>query len=581
MEELIGQAPFNSPTVFNFYRPDYQPPRFTTGLVAPEFQIYTPPFALGFLNGMKSLITGGLSNCEDGFGPSSGGCGTKTQIFRPGYFKVNESSSMDATLSELDLLLTGGRLSSKNIIQTAYETAAATNRVQAAQMAIVMTPEFNTLGRPQADGERAKKPPTQTSKTPSAYKATVLLFMGGGADTFNMLVPFECALYDEYVAVRGDVALMKYQLHEISTIGQACAKFGIHYKLPFIKELYDKKQAAFLSNIGSLVEPTVAASFKQGGPPVKKCVGLFSHSDQVQAAQTLQCQIPGAAPKGAGGRIGDALAGKYKTESFSVAGTTTWPQGFDTWTNIIDKRKGALRLKEYAQLKPVVENITSQKYKNLYSEEYNLQFAEAIQSSETLGAYLDNVTLKTDYTPTTGLAMQLHQVARLIAARDARKAERDFFFVSIGGFDTHANIADTVYAKFEEIDGALRQFVNELEAQAVFDKTVLVSQSDFGRTLSSNSGEGTDHAWAGNHFVLGGGINGGRVYNDFPKSLLDGNDQDIGRGRLVPKYPWENMMVPIAEWMGLEKSQQSSAFPNLANFNSSHIIAKDVLFATP
>jgi len=112
----------------------------------------------------------------------------------------------------------------------------------------------------------------------------------------------------------------------------------------------------------------------------------------------------------------------------------------------------------------------------------------------------------------------------------------------------------------------------------MFESTVVVTQSDFGRTLSSN-GAGTDHAWAGNHFVLGGGINGGRVFNDFPKSLLPGNEQDIGRGRLIPKYPWESMMLPIASWMGLEESQQDGAFPNLKYFNSSHIITQGSLFS--
>lgn len=120
----------------------------------------------------------------------------------------------------------------------------------------------------------------------------------------------------------------------------------------------------------------------------------------------------------------------------------------------------------------------------------------------------------------------------------------------------------------------------ELKAQNIFDSTVLVSESDFGRSLTSN-GAGTDHAWAGNHFVLGGSVNGGRVFNDFPTSLLEGNDQDAGRGRLIPKYPWDNVMVPLAEWMGVEGSDLNSVFPNLANFNTAtHIISKDSLFSS-
>merc|ERR1712203_156070 len=103
-----------------------------------------------------------------------------------------------------------------------------------------------------------------------------------------------------------------------------------------------------------------------------------------------------------------------------------------------------------------------------------------------------------------------------------------------------------------------------------FDSTVLFTESDFGRSLTSN-GAGTDHAWAGNHFILGGAINGGRIYNQFPKSFEEGNEQDAGRGRIIPKYPWESMLVPIADWMGAGATHHASIFPNLGNFNSTAI----------
>merc|ERR1711879_471924 len=149
--------------------------------------------------------------------------------------------------------------------------------------------------------------------------------------------------------------------------------------------------------------------------------------------------------------------------------------------------------------------------------------------------------------------------------RAERKVERDFFYVEMGGFDTHSDVDDVLNSKFTQIDDALRDFVAELKGQNVFDSTVLVAESDFGRSLTSN-GAGTDHAWAGNYFILGGSINGGRIYNEFPTSLLEGNEQDAGRGRLIPKYPWESMMVPVAEWMGADAMHHASIFPNLHNF---------------
>mmetsp|Transcript_19992 Transcript_19992/g.37454 ORF Transcript_19992/g.37454 Transcript_19992/m.37454 type:complete len:323 (+) Transcript_19992:60-1028(+) len=317
------------------------------------------------------------------------------------------------------------------------------------------------------------------------------------------------------------------------------------------------------------------AQFKKGG---RTCVGLFSHSDQKAAAQTLKCQIPGASPKGAGGRIGDALAARnLRTTSFSIAGTSTWSQGFNTNTEIIHRSKGAVRFKQYDELKEVVGNITSRQHRHIYSEEYVQQLSEAIQSSENLGAMMDKAKLQTTYDTSSSLAKQLHQVARLIATREERKAERDFFFVELGGFDTHNEVINVLIDKFGEVDGALRGFVQELEAQNIFQDVVLVTSSDFGRTLTTN-GQGTDHAWAGNHIVLGGNINGGRVFNDFPSSLIEGNEQDAGRGRLIPKYPWESIMVPISEWLGVTHTQRGSVFPNLANFNSTHIISQSSLF---
>merc|ERR1719436_2312455 len=115
--------------------------------------------------------------------------------------------------------------------------------------------------------------------------------------------------------------------------------------------------------------------------------------------------------------------------------------------------------------------------------------------------------------------------------------------------------------KFGEIDAALRDFVREMEAQGIWENVVLATESEFARTLDSNGG-GSDHAWAGNQFIIGGGLNGGRVLNKFPASLAAGNDHDLGRGRLIPDYPWESMMVPLAEWVGVHKDQHANVFPN-------------------
>jgi uncharacterized protein (DUF1501 family) len=342
--------------------------------------------------------------------------------------------------------------------------------------------------------------------------------------------------------------------------------------------LYDEGSAAFVSNVGSLVEPITREQFKKGG--AAKCVGLFSHSDQANAAQTLKCQITGSSPKGGGGRLADQLASQgFRTASYSMAGTSVWSVGENTHTQIIHKKNGAVRFTKYEEQRYVLGNITMQQHGNVYGQEYAKQLRDAIDSSESLGQILEGTTLQTTYKTEGSLAQQFHQVARLIASREQRKVERDIYYVNWGGWDFHSDVNENLQEKFAELDAAIGGFVAELKAQSIFDSTVLVMQSDFGRSLTSN-GAGTDHAWAGNTFIVGGKVQGGRVYNDFPKTLLEGSDQDAGRGRLIPKYPWETMMVPVAEWMGADSAGHPQIFPNLANFNESLIIKRSLLFAS-
>merc|ERR1719181_961564 len=581
LDDVIGQEPFQSPSVFNFYQPEFQPPSFSEGLAGPEFQIFTAPWAVSLINGLMSMIdNGGLSACDKGLGYTESNKWLYEWYCRNGEFQLPEESNSDDTIARLNLLLTGGRLTSIDAVKAAYHEADTADKFKAVQRAIVLSPEFHTIGKPLTSGSRAPAPaPAPTTVTD--YKATVMLFLGGGADTFNMLVPYEGTLWSEYQTVRQDIALAEHELLGFNTTGQKnVSKFAVHHKLPFLHQLYQNGTAAFVSNIGALVEPTTKEQYKAG--EVEKCVGLFSHSDQQAAAATLKCQVAGTSPKGTGGRISDALKHKnLQTHSFSIAGTSTWSQGFETHQEIIHHSEGAVRLTSYDKVNPLLKNITNRTHQNIYCEEYAKSIRNFVQSSQDLGNTLDAVNLETDYTASSGyLAKQLRQVARLISARGARQVERDLFYVTLGGFDAHSLSGEVLDNKFEQINTALEEFVGELRQQKIFDSVVIASESDFARTLSTN-GAGTDHGWAGNHFVIGGGINGGRVYNDFPSSLLIDSEQDLGRGRLIPKYPWENMIVPIAEWMGVKEEQHATVFPNLANFDrAEEILAKDVLFTS-
>jgi len=425
------------------------------------------------------------------------------------------------------------------------------------------------------EGPRLVVPPLE-AKASRSYKAVVQLFLAGGADTFNLLVPMNsmnCSLYDEYVKVRTDLALKPSEVLQISTPGESCASFGVHGAFSFLKSLYKKGQAAFVSNIGNLAEPTTLEAFRKH--EVTKCFGLFSHSDQQNGAQTLKCQDLGTSAMGAGGRLADALAAgsqSLTTASFSLAGASIWSKGVATEREIVDSNGDATGFKGFEKWRGAIDNITLQRHGNAFSEAYVRNFRKTIHSTENMARLLRGASLQTKYRTSNLAERELSQVAKFISTRVERKAERDFFFVSIGGWDMHKNMKDGLAQKFAEIDGALQGFVAEMEAQGVWKDVVLATSSEFGRTLDSNGG-GSDHGWAGNHFVVGGSVKGGRVLNTFPDSLAAGGPRDLGRGRLIPEYPWESMMVPIGKWMGIEDAQMEHAFPNIQNFGPSHIIA--------
>jgi len=587
IQESIGQFPYQSPTVFNFYDATYKPmdlgkrssrhepepeaepepepepePEHHSELLhlsAPEFQIFTPPWAIEFLNGMVGLIEGGT-----GFGLS-------------GQFTFAPEASSNV-VPELGLLLTGGRLTASGVavVQGAYDKAGGDSKqkLRSAQQAILLTPEYHNLGAPMVNSTEARSPQSESRHDgDSSYKAVVFLMLAGGADTYNAVVPVDCELAQEYAKRRGSASLDPRTVHKIETQGQQCEKYGLHPSFSFLADLYDKGQMAVMSNIGGLVEPTNRSMLDQ----TQRCNAQYSHSDAQMGAKTLQCQTPDALSIGVGGRIADALSQQgLEVASFSVAGMSKWSQGEDTGVDIVDRYKGYARFREHGRWQNEIANLTSQSFGNIYFEEYAKEFQNAINVSETLGEVFDNSELQTPFPRhKSSLSDQLRQVARLISTRSQRKVNRDFFFVSDRGWDMHKNLKTGLADKFKEVDDALKFFVTELKAQGTFDSTLLFSMSEFGRTLDYN-GQGTDHGWGGNHFVLGGSVKGGRMLNKFLETYAEGSEYDAGRGRVIPQYPWESMLAPIAEWTGIERP--GDVFENLQNFDGAHINSLSDLF---
>eukprot|EP00450_Noctiluca_scintillans_P010731 CAMPEP_0194488180 /NCGR_PEP_ID=MMETSP0253-20130528/8192_1 /TAXON_ID=2966 /ORGANISM="Noctiluca scintillans" /LENGTH=1799 /DNA_ID=CAMNT_0039328509 /DNA_START=26 /DNA_END=5425 /DNA_ORIENTATION=+ len=594
LQDVIGEFPFDAPSVFNFFKADYELPILPesepepeseqpTSILAPEFEIFTPEYFAGYLNIMNAIISWGVSErCDSkpyaGIWSSLPEDGHWRRACPQGRFTWTSGAAAEAILSDLNLLLTGGRLSPTSLgtVRSAYEDAVEGQQMKSALTAMIMTPEFNTLGETLTLTALREEGTATVVQRTQPYKAAVLLWMGGGADTWNMLVPQECELYQEYVGMRTDIALTPAELLQIDVSGQNCSKFGIHHSLSFLKELYDAGEASFVANIGGLVQPTTLQSLWGGA---KRCFGLFSHSDQTNGAQTLQCQVMGTSAMGIGGRLADVLSAgtlQMRAASFSMSGAATWSQGVHV------NRESVAGLEEgvtdYEQWRETIRNVTRGQHANVYANAYSQLFLDSVETIQKISYLVGGAKLLTNYVASTSLARQFQQVAKLISTQEGRQAERDFFYTAIHGWDMHSNVKTGLQSRFGEINGALQGFVNEMRSQSVWNNVVVMSGSEFGRTLDSNGG-GSDHAWAGNHFVIGGGLNGGKVLNRYPESVAAGNHRDLGRGRMVPEFPWESMVVPIAQWLGVDSDSLVTAFPNLHLFGNEDIISLDAMFS--
>ena len=176
------------------------------------------------------------------------------------------------------------------------------------------------------------------------------------------------------------------------------------------------------------------------------------------------------------------------------------------------------------------------------------------------------------------LTQQLYQVARTVISRGTLGAERDVFYVTIGGWDMHNNIIEGMITQAGKVNSALEVFVNEMKAQGVWDDMVIQTNSDFARTLVFN-GLGTDHSWGGNMFTFGGKVRGGIMHGQFPSlDLSHQNIVDTRRGSVIPSTPWEGVWSPIAKWFGVDASKLTEVMPNLNNFPTEIIPTKNEFF---
>jgi uncharacterized protein (DUF1501 family) len=258
----------------------------------------------------------------------------------------------------------------------------------------------------------------------------------------------------------------------------------------------------------------------------------------------------------------------------SLTGQNIWQSGDSAFAYTVD-RNGAVALDGYDQTNTDTGNTVSIRtgavdsqlaldYQHLITQAFNAQKRKAMDAysmfnSATSGDLAGGVTF-----PDSDLAGNLKMVAKTIAAHSALGHNRQTFFIEYGGWDHHDKLLSSQATMLPEVDAAVKAFYDTLAALGLEGNVTLFTASDFARTLTTDS-DGADHAWGGNHFVVGGAVNGQKIYGEYPSLALDG-PLDVGRGRLLPQIAVDNYFAELALWLGVSPANLPLVLPNISTF---------------
>lgn len=415
------------------------------------------------------------------------------------------------------------------------------------------------------------------AQTATDYKALVCVFLYGGNDYANTLVPYDQASYDAYAGLRSNIAIARTALAGTVLNPTTPLAGGLQYALaPGLAPLvpvFDAGQMAVLLNIGPLVQPTTKAQYAARSVPLPP--KLFSHNDQ---QSYWQSSLPEGARTGWGGRLGDLFASGNGNSTFtciSVSGNAVYLTGQSAVQYQVSSN-GAVAVNGIknplfgsSACSTALRSLVTQPRTHLLENEYALVTRRSVESNDQLTAALAGASMPTAFPTGNGLASQLQLVARLIAARSALGARRQVFFVSLGGFDTHDSLATAHPALMTTLGNALAAFQQATVDLGVASQVTTFTASDFGRTLVSNN-DGSDHGWGSMHFVLGGAVQG-KSFVGTPPAIANNGPDDVGQGRLLPTTSVEQLAGTLATWLGVSATDQLTLLPNLANYSTRNL----------
>ena len=413
--------------------------------------------------------------------------------------------------------------------------------------------------------------------TATDYKAIVCVFLYGGNDYGNTLVPFDNLNYAKYAAIRTGIATAQASLAATVLAPAAPLPGGMQLalapELAPLKAIFDAGRMAVQLNVGPLIQPTTLAQYNAKSVPLPP--KLFSHNDQQSVWQSSQ---PEGSTQGWGGRMGDlALSsnGKATFTCVSVTGNAVYLAGQTAQAYQVSSG-GAVPINGLksgvygsAACASALNTLITQSSSNYMESAYSQTTQRSIAAEGTVTSATSGVNLTTVFNTANPLAMQLQMVAKMIAGRSTLDVKRQVFMVSLGGFDTHDFLPQNHPVLLGQVAEALKSFYDATKELAIDDKVTTFTASDFGRTLASN-GDGSDHGWGSHHFVVGGAVNGKKYYGTAPAIAVNGTD-DVGQGRLLPTTSVDQFAATLASWFGVTGTELKLVVPNIVNYTTQNL----------
>ncbi len=403
------------------------------------------------------------------------------------------------------------------------------------------------------------------------FRALICVYLAGGNDAFNTVLPLSEAHYRQYSKVRGPLSVAKEDILPINLSAVDSSnhpvKLGLHPKLNALTSVFEQGDASIVLNSGILNHPVTKQAIEQGEASLPE--QLFSHNSQTDA--WLLGGMSESKNLGWAGRMLDVLNSESEiTPLYSVHGNSLWLRAMEHRQTVLKKDRAVqLTAIDNPLYKGIYDRLLSHQTDNPFNGHFNLMVDESMVMSSVLSEQLNHIADEPLFTSST-LGKQMQTVYKLIASQDVLKQQRQVFFVKHSGYDLHDSQLARHPVLLEDLATNLLAMYRAVERLGLNKQVTSFTMSDFGRRMMSN-GDGTDHGWGGHQLLIGGAVNGKQPIGTWPELILGGND-DYSQGRLIPKIAADQVGSTLAQWMGVsDNAALEYVFPNIRNFTHSNL----------